>query len=97
VVDEMIIGVVTASISIPEARSLKDKRSVLRRLKDRILNKMNVSVAEIGDQDVWKSAQLAFVTVAAGSNVVQKRISDISSYLRSDPRYVLVKLNTEMM
>ncbi|MDP6525505.1 MAG: DUF503 domain-containing protein [Kiritimatiellia bacterium] len=93
----MIIGLVTVSISIPEARSLKDKRSVLRRLKDRILNKMNVSVAEVGKQDLWKSADLAFVTVAATSKIVQKRISDLSTILRSDPRYILIDLHTEML
>lgn len=93
----MIIGLVTVRISIPEARSLKDKRSVVRSLKDRILNKMNVSVAEVGCQDVWKMSELAFVTVAAESTIVQKRISDLSTVLRSDPRYVLIDLNTEMM
>jgi uncharacterized protein len=93
----MIIGVVTASIAIPESRSLKDKRSVLRALKDRAVNKMNVSVAEVGQQDSWKSAELAFVTVAAQSTVVQQRIAEISEYLRSDPRYTLVTLHTEML
>ncbi len=93
----MVIGVVSASISIPAARSLKDKRSVLRGLKDRVLNKMNVSVAEVGQQDMWNYAELAFVTVAATSEIVQNRISEISEFLRSDPRYVLLKLNTEML
>jgi uncharacterized protein YlxP (DUF503 family) len=93
----MIIGLVTVSISIPESRSLKDKRSVLRSLKDRILNKMNVSVAEVGQQDTWKFADLAFVTVAAESQIVQKRISDLSTVLRSNPRYVLLDLHTEML
>ena len=93
----MIIGLVTASISIPEARSLKDKRSVLRSLKDRALNKMNVSVAEVGRQDEWRFAELAFVTVAAQSKVVQSRVSDISSFLRSNPRLVLTDLHTEML
>ncbi len=93
----MIIGIVTASLAIPEARSLKDKRSVLRGLKDRAINKMNVSVAEVGQQDVWKSADLAFVTVAAESQVVQRRIADISEFLRSDPRYTLVTLHTEIL
>ena len=92
-----MIGLVTARISIPEARSLKDKRSVVRSLKDRILNKMNVSVAEVGCQDVWKMCELAFVTVAAESTIVQKRISDLSTVLRSNPRYVLIDLNTEML
>jgi uncharacterized protein YlxP (DUF503 family) len=93
----MIIGLVTARVSIPEARSLKDKRSVLRSLKDRAVNKMNVSVAEVGEQDVWKSAELAFVTVAATSTIVQKRIADISTYLRSNPRIVLIDLQTEFI
>jgi uncharacterized protein YlxP (DUF503 family) len=93
----MIIGVVTATISIPHALSLKDKRQVIRSLKDRLINKMNVSAAEVGRQDEWKFAELAFVTVAADSTIVQSRISDISSYLRSDPRYVLLDLHTEML
>jgi len=93
----MIIGVVRARISIPHARSLKDKRSVLRSLKDRALNKMNVSVAEVSNQDSWKFSELAFVTVGADSLIVQKRVSKISSFLRANPGYVLVDLHTEMI
>ena len=93
----MIIGVVTAGISIPEARSLKDKRQVLRSLKDRVLGKMNVSVAEVGRQDEWQFADLAFVTVAADSSIVQTRISELTRFLHSDPRYVLLKVETEML
>jgi uncharacterized protein YlxP (DUF503 family) len=93
----MVIGLVTASISIPEARSLKDKRSVLRSLKDRILNKMNVSVAEVDKQDAWQFADLAFVTVAAEAEIVQSRISELSTLLRGNPRYVLLSLNTEFL
>jgi uncharacterized protein len=93
----MIIGLVTATLSIPEAQSLKDKRSVLKSLKDRIRNSMNVSVAEVGAQDSWKTAKLAVVTVAAESSIVQARVSEISSFLRSNPRYVLVDLHTQML
>ena len=93
----MIIGVVTASISIPDARSLKDKRRVIRSMKDRVLGRMNVSVAEVGNQDKWQISDLAFVTVAANSEIVQSRIADISKFIRSDPRYVLLDLRTEMI
>jgi uncharacterized protein YlxP (DUF503 family) len=93
----MIIGLVTARISIPESRSLKDKRSVLRSLKDRALHRMNVSVAEVGQQDTWRFSELAFVTVGADSTIVQKRISAISEFLRSNHRYVLLDLRTETL
>jgi uncharacterized protein YlxP (DUF503 family) len=93
----MRIGIVTASISIPESHSLKDKRSVLRSMKDRAIGKMNVSVAEVGRQDMWNYSDMAFVTVAANSEIVQSRISEISEFLRSDPRYVLINLSTEIL
>lgn len=93
----MVIGVVRARLSLPDARSLKDKRGALRSLKDRVLNRMNVSAAEIGNQDLWQSAELAFVTVGSDQKPVQQRISEISSMLQGDPRYVLVELRTEML
>jgi uncharacterized protein len=92
----MIIGLLTVHISIPEARSLKDKRSVLRSMKDRILNRMNVSVAEVGRQDEWNYADMAFVTVAAESAIVQGRISELIEVLRSNPRWVLIDMRTEL-
>lgn len=93
----MVIGLVTARISIPDACSLKDKRSVVRSLKDRIAHRMNVSVAETDHQDQHRLAELAFVTVAAQQQVVQKRISEISAYLSRQPRFVLLDLRTEFV
>ena len=92
----MIIGIVTAVISLPEAQSAKDKRSFVRQLTERALDKMNVSVAEVGRDDAWQIAEMAFVTVAANSTIVQARLSAISDFLRSNPRYVLLRLKTEM-
>ncbi len=84
-------------MSIPDARSLKDKRQVLRSLKDRAVNKWNVSVAEVDRQDMWQSAELAFVTVAAEKDVVESRLSEIASALRGDPRYVLMDYETHLL
>jgi uncharacterized protein YlxP (DUF503 family) len=93
----MVIGLVTARISIPGATSLKDKRSVVRSLKDRIVNRMNVSVAETDHHDQHRLAELAFVTVAAEQAIVQKRISEISRFLEHNPRFVLLDLSTEFL
>lgn len=93
----MVIGLLQATLSIPDAHSLKDKRMVLRSLKDRTMNKWNVSVAEVDRQDVWQSAVLAFVTVAAHKDVVEKRLSEIASHLRCDPRYVLLDYEQHLL
>ena len=93
----MVIGLLTATITIPASRSLKDKRAVLRSLKDRILNHHNVSVAEVGRQDMWQASGLAFVTVAAEKEIVEKRISELSEILRGSPFFVLTQLHTELL
>ena len=90
----MVIGLLQAHISIPESRSLKDKRSVLRSLKDRIHSEMNVSVAEIGDQDLWQAARLAFVTVAESGQVVDRRLAEVGRRLGGNPRIVLLDVET---
>ncbi len=92
----MVIGLLQIRISLPEARSLKDKRRVVRSLKDRIVHRMNVSAAEVGCQEAWQTAELAFVTVAAESACVQERLAELSARVRSDPRYVLLDLHTTL-
>ena len=47
------------------AHSLKDKRHVVKSLKDRLRHKFNVAVAEIDYQDLWQRALVAAVTVSA--------------------------------
>src|SRR5258708_23662101 len=59
------IGALTLELRIEDAHSLKDKRHVVRGLKDRLRHKFNVSVAEIGSQDVWQHAVIAIVAVAS--------------------------------
>ena len=62
----MIIGAYTLLIHLPLAHSLKDKRQVLRRVKDRLRAHHNVSVAEVGDHaSLWQRAELVVVSVAS--------------------------------
>lgn len=93
----MHIGLLQAALSIPDAYSLKDKRRVIKSLKDRVVNKMNVSVAEMGQQELWNRAELAFVTVAAEKSVVERRLSDISKRLEQNHDWVLLEIKTEFL
>ena len=63
----MYIGVLQFSMAIPHAESLKDKRSVVRSLKDRMRRAHNVSIAEVDDLDTWNLA--TFGLVMAGNDV----------------------------
>jgi uncharacterized protein len=76
----MVIGILTVSISIPQANSLKDKRRVIKSIKDRVRNGFNVSVAEIGDQDIWRTALLGIAVIsedATYANGVLSRVQDL--------------------
>ena len=59
----MVVGLLTIELFIPGAQSLKEKRMVLRRIKDRV-KKFNIAVSEVEHQDLWQRAGLAVVTVA---------------------------------
>jgi len=61
----VVIGVVSWELHIPGAGSLKDKRSVVKSLKDRLHNEFNVSVAETGHHDVWQRAEVTMCVVSS--------------------------------
>ncbi len=60
----MPIGLLTLEIHIPDARSLKDKRQVLRSLKDRLRSRFNVAVAELDHQETWQRAEVGIVSIS---------------------------------
>ncbi|MDI9611708.1 MAG: DUF503 domain-containing protein [Acidobacteriota bacterium] len=61
----MPIAFCTLEIHLPYARSLKDKRRVLRQAQDRLRGRSNFSIAEVAHQELWQRARLEAVTVAA--------------------------------
>jgi uncharacterized protein len=93
----MPIGCLQVKLSIPDANNLKEKRMVLRSLKDRMRNTMNVSIAELDHQDVWKSAVIGVVTIAAEKVVVERRLSDAAEFIRCTPEVILMEVMTEII
>ncbi|MPZ22156.1 MAG: DUF503 family protein [Dehalococcoidia bacterium] len=60
----MYVGACLVRLSIPGARSLKDKRQVVRSLLDRSRAKFGVSAAEVADNEAWQYASLGFSSVS---------------------------------
>ena len=60
----MPIGLLTLEIHIPDARSLKDKRQVLRSLKDRLRARFNVAIAELDHEETWQRSQVGIVSLS---------------------------------
>ncbi len=81
----MRIGILQFSLTIRWARSLKDKRQVVKSLKDRLRNRFNVSVAEIEDQDLPQTATLGIVMAGNDGRYINGALDKILNILREYP------------
>jgi uncharacterized protein len=73
------IGVLTLELRLQNAHSLKEKRHVVKSLKDRLRHKFNVAVAEIDFQDLWQRAAVAAVTVSADHEYAEKTLQSVEN------------------
>jgi uncharacterized protein YlxP (DUF503 family) len=69
----MTVGLLSVELYLPMSQSLKDKRMVLRRIKDR-LGAFNVALAEVAHQDLWQRAGLGIVTVGTARDGVERAL-----------------------
>jgi uncharacterized protein YlxP (DUF503 family) len=79
----MVVGVCRVTLLVGESHSLKEKRMVLRRIKDRVRQKFHVAIAEVGDQDLWQSAQLGFAVVANEKGFVQAIVQKVLAFIEA--------------
>lgn len=73
----MVVGIVRVELFVPAARSLKDKRQVVRGLKDRIRDRVHAAVAEVDYHDLWQRAALGIAVVGAEGGHVHEQLSSV--------------------
>ncbi len=78
-----VIGVLTLNIVVESSHSLKEKRHVVKSLKDRLRDRFNVSVAEIEGLDSWQHAVVAAVTVSNDKVFAEKTLSAVEAHAES--------------
>ena len=93
----MVVGVLQIEIAIPDAFSLKDKRRVVKSLKDRIAHGHNVSVAEVAALDEHRRAIVAIAMVSNDKRYVEGALSKLVDYVRLDPGAVLQDYQIELL
>ena len=79
------VGVIRIELFIPHSRSLKDKRSVLHSVKDR-LRALNAAVAEVDGQDLWQRATLAVTVVSNEAGWIDSTVQEIRRIAERDDR-----------
>jgi uncharacterized protein YlxP (DUF503 family) len=73
----MPVGLLTLELHIADAQSLKDKRQVLRSLKDRLRAHFNVAVAELDFEDTWQRSVVGVVTLANEQHHVEEALQKV--------------------
>jgi len=87
-VDFMVVGVCKLDVILYGAHSLKEKRQILRKVKDLIFRRFKVLVSEVGSLDLWQRTELGFALVGNSSAVItsaaDKIVDCVNSYVIGD-------------
>jgi len=73
----VFVGIVRVELHLPGCASLKDKRSIVRGLKDRIRARLHAAVAEVEFQDLWQRAALGVAVVSGESGHVAEMLQSV--------------------
>jgi uncharacterized protein YlxP (DUF503 family) len=93
----MFVGVARLVLQIPGARSLKDRRQVVKSFKDRLRARLPVSVAEVGDVERYQVATLGVATVSGDASHCDEVLARATSMARSLGGAVLADVATEIV
>jgi uncharacterized protein YlxP (DUF503 family) len=93
----VIIGIIKLLILISSSSSLKEKRMVLRSLKDKLKNNFNISIIELNDHDKWQKATLALATIGVDESRVNPLMSNIINYFENNKQVQLINYETEII
>ncbi len=93
----MTIGILHIDFLIDGARSLKDKRRVVKSLKEQVRSRFNCSVAETAYQDLWQRARLTAVVVSNESRHANTQLNEIGRFIETRIGGSIVDYQIEML
>ena len=93
----MFVGIARIVLRIPDSRSLKDRRQVVRSFKGRLSAKLNVSIAEVGDVEHHQTATLGIVTVSRESGPCRRVLHEVRQMASTLPDALLADVKGEVL
>ena len=91
----MIVGVMTAHITLPSVTSLKGKRSVIKSLIGRLKSRFNISISEVEHQDSKTIAVIGIAVVCNEARFIDQQFDSIINFMRNDGRFILGQIERE--
>ncbi len=93
----MFVGVLRLTFHIPHARSLKEKRSVVRKFQDRVRGKFSVSIAEVDAQDLHQKAIFGVAVISAEAATCDSVLAAVAHVAETQEEAVLTDRETELI
>ena len=90
----MVVGICQMDVLIPENHSLKGKRHVLQKLRERVRHRFNVAISEVGDNDLWQRAQIGFCTVGNDRRHINSSLDNVIDFI--EEMHLIEVVHTEM-
>ena len=92
----MVVGLLRVEVHIPAALSLKDKRSVIKSMKEQLRGRFNISAAEVDPNDKWQRAALGIATVSGDRRSVEECLRQIVDWMRENRLIELIRVEQEL-
>jgi len=93
----LIVGLCTIELVIPEANSLKDKRSVLKSMLEGMRSRFNISAAEVEHMDVWRRATVGIACVSNSQTFIDQVLNKVIEWVESNPRVNVTDVQVEFL
>lgn len=93
----MVVGLLKVEVHLPLAQSLKDKRSVLKSLRDQIRGRFNVAVAEVEPNEKWQRAVVGVATLGEDRAHVQGLLTQVTEWLRETRLVNLIRVDEDYL
>jgi uncharacterized protein YlxP (DUF503 family) len=93
----MVVGVLRLVFHVPHARSLKDKRRVVQKFRDRVRSRFDVSIAEVGEQDKLQRAVFGVSVVSSDAAVCDSVLEQVAHVAATQQDAVLTGRATELV
>lgn len=91
----MVVGVLRLELMVLESNSLKDKRRVIKSVKERLMSRFSASVAEVGGLDSWRRSVLGAALVSNDPTHTHSLLDKMVDFVRGDPRVSIVTYDKE--
>ena len=93
----MVVGVLQLDVHIPASQSLKDKRAVLKSLRDQLRGRFNIAVAELDSNEKWQRATVGISAVGDDRAYVTGLLNEVTAWLRTTRLVDLIRVEEEYL